>query len=73
MGVGDSGGNGCSKRDQYPRDARVLTIDALARLPADNDNDDKFENVGGGGGRWRRWPGDWRRDDHRSAIRPCCD
>ena len=67
-GVGDSGGDGCSERGRYPRDAR-----GLRRLPADDDDDDKFANVGGGGGRWGRWPGDRRRDDRRSAIRPCCD
>jgi hypothetical protein len=39
-------------------------LDALACLFGDNDDDDKFANVGGRGGRWGRWPGDRRRDDH---------
>jgi hypothetical protein len=30
--------------------AMRTTLDALARLPADDNNDDKFSNVGGGGG-----------------------
>jgi hypothetical protein len=53
--------------------AMRAALDALARLPADDDDDEKFANVGVGGGRWGRWPGDRRRDDHRSAIRPFCD
>ncbi len=70
-GVGDSGGDGCSKRGRYP--ALRMALDALARLPAYDDDDEKFANVSGGRGRWGRWPGDRRRDDHRSAICPCCD
>jgi hypothetical protein len=50
--------------------AMRVALDALARLPVDDNDDDKFANVGGGRGRWGRWPGDRRRDDHRSAIRP---
>jgi hypothetical protein len=46
-GVGDSGGNTPAMR---------TALDALACLPADDDNDNKFANVGcrgggGGGGR----------------------
>ncbi len=52
--------------------AMRAALDVLAHLPMDNDDDDKFADVGGGGGRGR-WPGDRRRDDHRSAIHPCCD
>jgi hypothetical protein len=52
--------------------AMHAALDVLACLPADNNDDDKFANVGGGGGQGR-WPGDWRQDDHRSAICPCCD
>ncbi len=53
--------------------AMRAALDALARLPADDDNNDKFANVGGGGGRWGRWPGDRRRDDHQSAICAGCN
>jgi hypothetical protein len=65
-GVGDSGGN---------TPAMCAALDALARLPADNDDNDKFANVGGGEMRWSRWPGDWRRDDHQypQSIRAAID
>jgi hypothetical protein len=53
--------------------AMCAALDVLACLPADNGHDDKFADVGGGGGGRGRWPGDRQRDDHRSAIRPCCD
>ncbi len=52
--------------------AMRAALDVLVRLPTDNNDDGKFADVSGGGGRGR-WPGDRRRDDHRSAIRPCCD
>jgi hypothetical protein len=47
--------------------AMGAALDALARLPTDDDNDNKFANVGGRGGRWGRWgrwPGDRWWDDH---------
>ncbi len=47
-GVGDSGNDGCSKGADTP--AMRVALDVLAGLPADNDDNDKFADVGGGGG-----------------------
>ncbi len=47
-GVGDSGDDGCSEGADTP--AMRAALDVLARLPADNNDDDKFADVDGGGG-----------------------
>ncbi len=52
--------------------AMRAALEVLPRLPMDNNDDNKFANVGGRGGQGR-WPGDRRQDDYRSVIRPCCD
>ncbi len=72
-GMGDSGGRQrwLQLGGQYPHVARSLRC---PRTPAaNNDDKDKFANVGGQGGGQGRWPGDRRWDDHQSAIRPCCN
>ncbi len=48
-------------------------LDVLVRLPVENNNYDKFANVGGRGGGGGRLTGDRWRDDHQSAIHPCCN
>jgi hypothetical protein len=52
--------------------AMHTALDALACLPADDNDDNKFANVSGGGGGQGRWPGDRWREDHQPAAEGGC-